>query len=120
MNEKKHISIAVVGSRGFNDYDFLKKSINKIIKDKYIKQFISGGAKGADKLAEKYALENKYPIKLITPDWRKGNQAGLERNTKIIEQSDIVIAFWDGISKGTHNTINKTKEMNKLLYLFRY
>jgi len=117
---KKCVSVAVVGSRGFDNYDFLEKNINKIIKDKYVKQFISGGAKGADKLAEKYALENKYPIKLIIPDWRKGNWAGLERNTRIVEQSDIIIAFWDGISKGTYNTINKTNKLNKLLYLFKY
>ena len=120
MSKTESISVAIVGSRDFNNYELFKSRINKIIKDKNIEQLISGGANGADKLAEKYALENNYQIKIIKPDWKKGRWAGLERNTIIIEQSDIVIAFWNGISRGTFHVINKTEQLNKRLYIVRY
>ena len=119
MNKTKAFSIAIIGSRDFNNYELLKSSINRILKGKNVKLLISGGAKGTDTLAEKYAIENNYQIKIIKPDWKKGKWAGLERNTKIVEQSDIVIAFWNGISKGTSNTISKTQELNKQLYIIK-
>ena len=117
MSKTKSISVAILGSRDFNNYELLKNRIDKILIDKNVEQLISGGANGTDKLAEKYASDNNYQIKVIKPDWKKGKWAGLERNSEIIEQSDIVIAFWNGISRGTFHIINKTEKLNKQLYI---
>jgi predicted Rossmann fold nucleotide-binding protein DprA/Smf involved in DNA uptake len=50
------MKIAVIGSRDFNDYDFLSESLKFLSSNDTI---ISGGARGADSLAERYAKENQ-------------------------------------------------------------
>ncbi len=106
--------IAVIGSRNFNDYDKLKVVLNKFDIDK----MVSGGAKGADLLAERYATEYNIPTIIHKPDWKKyGRCAGFVRNKLIIEDADIVVAFWDGRSKGTKNSIDIAKKLNKDCYV---
>ncbi len=117
-NTEKGFRVAIVGSRTFNNYSFLKRKIEETTRDIIIEQIISGGAKGADKLAEQFAKENNIPIKILKPDWKKGKWAGFERNTNIINQSDIVFAFYNGTSKGTLDSIKKAEKLNKKLYIF--
>lgn len=108
------MKLAVVGSRGFNDYDLLAKEIDAIRKDKNITTIVSGGADGADALAEKYAIENGLGIIVITPEWNKyGRRAGYIRNVKIWDSSNLGIAFWDGESKGTQHSFKISREQNK-------
>lgn len=106
--------VAVIGSRSFNDYDKLCNTLN----DLNITEIISGGAIGADKLAERYANENNIPIKVFLPDWKKyGKSAGLNRNTEIIQECEMVVAFWDFNSKGTKNSIEKAEKLNKKILI---
>lgn len=110
--------IAIIGSRSFNEYNKVKEVLNiaiKKLKDKDI-MIVSGGAKGADTLGEQYADDNNYKKNIIKPNWIKyGKIAGMIRNTEIIENSDLVIAFWDGKSPGTKDSISKAKNFNKKL-----
>ena len=108
------IKLAVVGSREFNDYDYLKKSID-ILQLKYnICEIVSGGARGADSFGEQYAKDNGIPTKIFYPEWSKyGRSAGFRRNKDIVECADIVIAFWDRQSKGTLSSINLAKKSQK-------
>lgn len=100
----------IVGSRSFIDYDIFLKWVLKFHKD--IKSIVSGGAVGADSLAERYAKYWSIPIKVIRPKWEKhGRGAGFIRNTEIVQNSDMIIAFWDGQSSGTKNTIDKARNM---------
>jgi hypothetical protein len=111
------MKIAVVGSRGFNDFEKLEKELNKY----EIDEIISGGAKGADALSEKYAKKHNIPIKIFKPDWRKYKRgAGLVRNKQIVENADVVIAFWDGASKGTKFTIDYAKKPNKMVVIVEF
>jgi hypothetical protein len=51
-------------------------------------------------------------------EWNKfGKSAGYRRNVTIVEHSDIIVAFWDGKSKGTQHTINIAKEKGKGLII---
>lgn len=84
-------------------------------------KIVSGGAIGADKLAEKYANENKYEKIIFKPDWKRyGNGAGAVRNREIINEADIVIAFWDGESKGTKNSIDIAQKYNKKIIVVKF
>lgn len=56
--------VAVIGSRAFDDYDLLSDTLA----DYDILQIISGGAKGADSLAKKYAKSNGIDITEHKPD----------------------------------------------------
>ncbi len=120
------MKIAVVGSRDFfliYDYKNLKYIVDKEKEDfahkvlgdvfAYKDTLISGGAKGVDIFAEatidgwnKYATD-KYKKIIFKPDWDKyGKKAGFLRNQLIIDEADKVIAFWDGISKGTKHSLD--------------
>ncbi len=111
--------LAVVGSRGFNDYALLKKTLDK----SYAKSdvIVSGGATGADALAERYAKEKGLKIVIVKPDWLQfGKAAGPIRNELIVKQSDRVIAFWDGVSKGTASTIYAARRLGIPLSIVLY
>ena len=105
------VVLGVSGYREFTDYELFKSHIDKI---KNIDTIISGGCRGTDKLAEKYAVDNNINLVVLEADWSLGRSAGPLRNTKIVDQSDIVIAFLHPNSKGTKDTINKAKKANKL------
>lgn len=104
---------AIVGSRTFNDYKLLEKILDNIIKSDDC--IVSGGANGADKLAAKYARERNLELIEIFPDWSIGKHAGPLRNQDIVNKCDKLIAFWDGQSKGTKNSIDLAQKSGKLL-----
>lgn len=101
------MKIAVIGSRNLN-----VENLEKYIPD-YISEIVSGGAKGVDSNARDYAKKNKIPLTEFLPDYRRfGRGAPLKRNLQIIEYADMVIAFWDGQSRGTKYVIDNCKKMN--------
>jgi hypothetical protein len=109
------MKVGIVGSRFFDDFAYLEKIVNYYeSKNGTITTIISGGAKGADSLAEKYA--EKYHKKLVIHHaiWKKNGvynpRAGLERNTLIVNDADYIIAFPSKTSKGTYDTINKAEK----------
>lgn len=117
------MKLAIIGSRGFHDYEFLKSEVNKFLEENNfdVKAIVSGGAKGADRMAEIYAKENKLVATVILPNWDLyGKKAGYLRNVEIIDEADAVIAFWDGKSAGTNHSINLAKEKKKLLKIVFY
>ena len=111
--------LAIVGSRTFDDYGKLAVTIHNHFYLVQITEIISGGAEGADSLAKKYTqqfLNIKYHEFL--PDWNKlGKSAGFIRNQKIVDACDMVLAFWDGESKGTKHTIDLAKKAKKPTFI---
>lgn len=109
--------IVIAGSHGFEDYALLEQTLDRIIDEQTNAiELVSGHAKGADLLAERYAKENELPIHIIKPDWRAyGRAAGPIRNRQMLDyamdESPLVVAFWDGKSKGTKNTIDTAKSL---------
>lgn len=124
--------IAVVGGRDFNDYSALALALIEF-KPKMI---ISGGARGADSLAAQFSREFGTPIKVYNANWNdftppckmaknKWGQsynvlAGMNRNTKIVEDCDMVLAFWNGVSTGTKDSIDKARALNKKVVVIPY
>ena len=109
----KVLKIAVVGSRTFDNYQLVEEKLNGIRK---INDFIiiTGGAIGVDKLAEHYAKENNVSKVIFSPDKNKhGKDANRKRNTQIVSAADIIVAFWDGVSKGTKAILELAKKSKK-------
>mgnify|MGYP001574359152 FL=1 len=110
------MKLGIVGSRTFNNYDFLKKCLS--FHDD-ISLIISGGAKGADSLAIDYAKEHRIKYIEFLPNWdMEGRSAGFNRNKRIVEAVDEIIAFWDGSSKGSKHTIDLAESVGKLVYIY--
>jgi len=115
------MKLAVVGSRDFNNYELLKSKLDAIHKKRPITLIVSGGAKGADSLSERWAKENNIETLIFIPDWNKfGKRAGFLRNEDIIKNSDAVIAFWDGESRGTLSSINLAKKYEKSCLVVKF
>jgi len=113
--------LAIVGSRDFKDYTTFEKYVNDTLIEWNLQRdeityIVSGGAKGTDTLAEKYASNNNIHMTIYKPDWKQyGKAAGIMRNTDIIQDSDYVIAFPSKSGKGTQDSIRKATASFKKL-----
>ena len=110
----KEYRIIIAGGRDFSDYDKLKDHVDKCINEVLTEHrgseiiIVSGKAKGADSLGERYAKEKGYKIAEYPADWKKfGRAAGMIRNKQMAENADALIAFWDSKSSGTKNMIDQ-------------
>lgn len=108
------MKVAVVGSRNLyvNDLGkYLPENVTEII---------SGGAKGVDTSAREYAIVNRIKLTEFLPEYSKyGRGAPLKRNITIIENADLVLAFWDGTSKGTKYVIDQCRKRNIPIKVFK-
>lgn len=126
----KELRIIVAGSRCFNDYELLKKEVVNIVKSsnkpKQFIKIISGKAKGADTLGERFAKEFRLEVKEFPADWdRLGKKAGYVRNAEMAkfaadENYGILIAFWDGKSKGTKHMIDLAEKYGLEIHIVRF
>lgn len=102
------MKLAVIGSR----------SLKEILIENYIPQdvseIVSGGARGIDTLAKEFAIKNGIKLTEFLPKYNLyGKGAPIERNEEIAYYADEVIAFWDGISKGTEYTVSFFRKLGK-------
>lgn len=108
------IRIIVAGSRNFNNYSLLEQSLMDYIAGNFDPndiEIISGGARGADSLGERFARECQLKLKRFPADWdRYGKSAGYRRNAEMADyakqETGVLFAFWDGQSRGTRHMIN--------------
>lgn len=109
--------LAIIGSRSFDDWNTLDTTMARWFKrdgEYVVTEVISGGARGADKLAADWAREVGIKVYEHLPDWdRYGKRAGFIRNEDIVKDADMVLGFWDGLSKGTANSLSIAKRLKK-------
>ena len=118
---KLMFKLIVAGSRDFNDYELLKSKLDKVKAVYRVFEIVSGKARGADSLGERYALENSLPIAEFPADWdTHGKSAGYRRNAEMADYADGCVVFWDGESKGTKHMIDLAKEKGIQLAVVNY
>ena len=118
---KENINIVVAGGREYQNYPELSQRLDQIISELNIPSnmginIVSGGARGADTLAEKYAQEKGYGMQVFPADWKnKGLSAGMQRNRQMAKAGDVLVAFPGGT--GTENMIQQmTQDFGKPAY----
>lgn len=127
----KELRIIIAGSRDFNDYELLKKSAIEIITKKTmlpdLTRIVSGGARGADTLGERFANEMGLEITRFIPDWDGlGKRAGYVRNAEMAKfavedyNDGMLIAFWDGQSRGTKHMIDLANKYGLEVHVVNY
>lgn len=121
------MNLGIIGSRTFNNYSMLKKVMQKrfMLWDLY--SIVSGVSeddsifRGADTLGRDYALENNIKYIGFPADWEQyGKRAGFLRNTDIVNNSDCLLSFWDGSSRGTKDTMDKALKQGKDCLVVEY
>lgn len=108
--------VIVCGSRDFDDYPklcrWLDHLLSRVTKTHRV-IVVHGACRGADSLAESYARSRGLLVESYPADWdRYGRSAGPKRNAKMVGIANAVVAFWDGKSSGTRDTIDKAKQKN--------
>ena len=130
----KELRVIIAGSREFNDFPKLMNSsieiltgISKKRDDLDRIRIISGTARGADKLGEQYAKIAGYELSKFPADWDGlGKRAGYVRNAEMAkfavedDNDGMLIAFWDGQSKGTKHMIDLGKRYGLEVHVVNY
>ena len=119
-----NFKVIIAGSRGFSNYKLLREQCNKYLREKRKTCniiIVSGHARGADTLGEKYAQDEGFALEIYPAQWKKlGKQAGYRRNEQMAEVADALIAFWDGQSHGTKSMISLAKRKGLQVAVVRY
>lgn len=122
--------LAVVGSRNFKNKNIIFNKLDEINSKEKISMIISGEAIGVDSIAKEWSLKTNIKYEGVFPMWdipskgvpMKKNKygklynpiAGILRNSIIVDKCDKLIAFWDGKSSGTKDSIKKALSKNKI------
>lgn len=111
------MKVAIIGSRRYHSLQLVRAYVASLNEDDWV---VTGGAMGVDLEAEGAARERKLPFLVFPAQWeRYGRSAGYKRNILIVQYADRVVAFWDGKSKGTQNTIELAERMDKPVEIVR-
>ena len=130
----RELRIIVAGSREFKNYDLLRDTLmdyldfmddKDVVDNPSQVKFISGTAKGADTLGEQFAYTYEYEVKRFVPDWGTyGKSAGYRRNAEMVKYASeaygVLIAFWDGQSRGTKHMIDLANKYGLEVHVVNY
>ena len=128
------MKVIIAGSRHITDYQLVSQVISNTLA-KYniqITEIVSGCAAGVDSLGEQWALENGIKVEPFEADWdditvpnalirtnkwgkEYNAKAGYQRNERMAEYGDVLIAIWDGKSNGTKDMIDRAIEHGLLV-----
>jgi len=114
------VKVIIAGSRTITNFQYVRWVINRsFLAREEITEIVSGHClEGVDKLGEKYAETLDIPLKLFPADWNKyGRAAGPIRNKLMAKYADVLVAIWDGKSRGTKNMISEMKKLKKKIAL---
>jgi len=111
------VKVAIVGSRHFSDPDRVSDYVNGLPGGASI---ITGSASGVDAAATRAARAKGIPVQVIPASFDEVADAAKSaaRNQRLIDACDVLVAFWDGKSKGTRNTVDRALESGKEVHVF--
>ena len=109
--------VAIVGSRHFGDparvVDYVKSLPARA-------SIITGSASGVDAAATKAAREKGIPVQVVPASFEElaDPSKSAARNQRLVDACDVLVAFWDGSSKGTRNTVERALDTGKEVHVF--
>ena len=112
----------IAGSRSIKDLKVLEKAIQvqRMSGLGNITEVVCGCATGVDFLGQLWAKANNIPIKQFPADWNKhGRGAGFIRNIEMAKYADVLLAIWDGESKGTQHMIRTATAQGLEVHVFK-
>ncbi len=120
--------LIIAGGRDFTDYPRLAEAAKHLLSGvrRRDMMIVTGGARGADKLGKGFADAHQLPSVVMDAEWDKyGKSAGYRRNERMAEyakagNNGILLAFWDGVSRGTYHMINLANKHGLRSVVVRY
>ena len=120
------MKVIIAGGRDFTNVTVMATTLNNLQDIDHVIEIekltlICGMARGADLTAYKLFSEVGLPVKMYPADWDQyGKQAGFIRNIQMADVADMLIAFWDGESRGTAHMIDTARKLNLNVLVFNY
>ena len=101
--------VLVCGSRGWFDEDLMAKVLGDL-RLTSADVIVEGCARGADEMSERIGRALHICVEHHPANWANGRSAGIVRNRTMLNSDiDLVLAFWDGESRGTDFTIREAQ-----------
>lgn len=130
----KELRVIIAGGRDFDDFPLLMNKCIEIIAEETKKddslekiRIVSGTARGTDKLGEQYARIVHHEVSRFPAAWDiYGKSAGYRRNAEMAKFASedgnvgVLIAFWDGKSRGTKHMIDLAKRYGLKVHAVNY
>lgn len=110
-------NILITGSRNITERSWVFNILRKELVEGDV--IIHGGAQGADSIAQTFCNENNFCSVIVRPIYPSKKDYYLHRNAEMVGMCDRVIAFWDGVSRGTLFTTNYAKDRNLNVKVFK-
>jgi predicted NAD-dependent protein-ADP-ribosyltransferase YbiA (DUF1768 family) len=109
--------IIVTGGRDFDFIPAIYDFLDKIHLEKPVDLLIHGGARGADSVADSWALDRGIKTHVFTARWEDGKAAGPKRNSRMLNSypAATLVSFPGGA--GTRDCTSKALKMGlKVIY----
>jgi len=119
------VKVIIAGGRDFDDRALLFKHLDRLMVDAWKPdgwtKVLSGAARDADALGEFWATQREIAVELFPADWNKfGKSAGVRRNEDMAAAAQVLVAFWDGQSRGTRHMISCALKAGLETHVIRY
>jgi hypothetical protein len=110
-------SYAIVGSR---HYPKLSRVADYVAALPGGVTVVTGSASGVDAEATRAARARDLAVIRVSASFEEAGdaRAAAGRNQRLIDQADVVVAFWDGASTGTRATIERALDSGKEVHVF--
>ncbi len=111
------MKVAIVGSRRFSDPERVIEYVKSLPPRASI---ITGSASGVDAAATKAARARGIPVQVLPASFDELADAtrSAARNQRLVDACDVLVAFWDGASKGTRATVDRALDSGKEVHVF--
>ncbi|HEY8801965.1 MAG TPA: hypothetical protein VIN00_02720 [Candidatus Dormibacteraeota bacterium] len=109
--------VAIVGSRRYSEPSRVSDYVNALPPRASI---ITGSASGVDAAATKAARAKGIPVQVMPASFDEMADASRSaaRNQRLVDACDVLVAFWDGSSKGTRATVERALDSGKEVHVF--
>lgn len=109
--------VAIVGSRHFADPDRVTDYVEGLPAGSSI---ITGSASGVDAAATKAARTRGLAVRVMPASFDELADASKSaaRNQRLVDACDVLVAFWDGASRGTRSTVERALDAGKEVHVF--
>ena len=81
---------------------------------------VTGSASGVDAAVTRAARERGLPVLKVPASFEEAGDPAraAERNQRLIDQADALVAFWDGASQGTRRTVERALDSGVEVHVY--
>ncbi|HKW73425.1 MAG TPA: hypothetical protein VJQ08_11425 [Candidatus Dormibacteraeota bacterium] len=109
--------VAIVGSRHFAEPDKVTEYVKSLPRGVSV---ITGSASGVDAAVARAARELAIPVQVMPASFEElaDPARAAARNQRLVDACDVLVAFWDGSSRGTRSTVERALDSGKEVHVF--